>query len=50
MLIVIVFVIVVSFFAGKWYGHKTYITPDNSGAAMQPGTERTGIPPDSLPH
>jgi hypothetical protein len=50
MLFVIVFVVVISFFAGKWYGHKTNLSPDNSGAAMQPGSDRVGIPPDSLPH
>lgn len=48
MLIVIIFVIVLSFFAGKWYNHKTYINPETP-AATQPGSDRAGIPPDSLP-
>jgi hypothetical protein len=49
MLIVIVFVVVLSFFAGRWYNHKTYISPENPGA-IGPGSDRKGIPPDSLPH
>jgi hypothetical protein len=49
MLIVIIFVIVLSFFAGKWYNHKTYMSPE-APAATQPGSDRSGIPPDSLAH
>ena len=55
MLIVVIFVIVVSFFAGKWYGGKrnTYISepvPPASSLPAQNGEDRAGVPPDSLGH
>jgi hypothetical protein len=49
MLIVIIFVVVLSFFAGKWYSRRSYISPENPGA-VTPGSDRKGVPPDSLAH
>jgi hypothetical protein len=49
VLIVVVFLIVLSFFVGQHFGHTTYNLPQDHGAAGQPGSDRQGIPPDSLP-
>jgi hypothetical protein len=49
VVIVVIFLIVLSFFAGQHYGHHTYILPQDQGTA-QPGSDRQGVPPDSLPH
>jgi hypothetical protein len=52
VLMVVIFLVVVSFFAGRISnpGSKMYIQPENPAAGQQPGSDRTGIPPDSLPH
>jgi hypothetical protein len=51
MLIVVIFVILASFLAGKYYNRKTYInTTESPAGASQPGNDRQDIPPDSLPH
>jgi hypothetical protein len=52
VLMVVVFIIVVSFFAGRFSGpgSKTYIQLENPASGQAPGSDRTGIPPDSLPH
>lgn len=47
--IVILFVAVISFFAGRFAGGKTYIQPANIPSSAQPGSDRANIPPDSLP-
>ena len=49
MLIVIVFVVVLSFLAGTRYGSRTYLQPTNTPNTGQAGADRAGIPPDSLP-
>ena len=50
VLMVVVFVVVLSFFAGRFSGsdRKTYIQLENPAAAQHPGSDRAGIPPDSL--
>ena len=55
MLIVVIFVIVMSFFAGKWYGdrRRSKVPEPVSPAATSPapnGEDRAGVPPDSLSH
>ncbi len=50
VVMVVVLVVVLSFFAGKHYGNKSYINPQSPAAAGQVGSDRAGIPPDSLPH
>jgi hypothetical protein len=54
MLIVVIFIIVMSFFAGKWYGRqrRTYIqepVPSGTTPPAKNGEDRAGVPPDSLP-
>ena len=50
VLMVVVLVIVLSFFAGRYsINTKTYIQPSNQTTG-QTGSDRAGIPPDSLPH
>jgi hypothetical protein len=54
-LIVVIFVIVMSFFAGKWYGdrNRSKVPEPVSPAATAPaanGEDRAGVPPDSLGH
>jgi hypothetical protein len=49
VLIVVVFLIVLSFFAGQHYGRHADILPQDPGTT-RPGSDRQGIPPDSLPH
>jgi hypothetical protein len=52
VLMVVVFVVVLSFFAGRHFGNKpAYIQTGNPGALQHPGSDRAGIPPgppDSL--
>jgi hypothetical protein len=52
VLIVVIFVVVLSFFAGRYFGNKpSYIQPGNPAARQYPGSDRVGIPPgppDSL--
>jgi hypothetical protein len=51
VLIVVVFVIVLSFFAGRHFGKKPdYIQTGDPALRQYPGSDRVGIPPDSLPH
>ena len=52
VLIVVVFVVVLSFFAGRHFGNKPdYIQPGNPATRQYPGSDKVGIPPgapDSL--
>ena len=52
MLMVIIFVVVLSFFAGRvTRGSKTYIQTGNPNVMQHAGSDRSGIPPgppDSL--
>lgn len=50
VILVVIAVAVLSFFAGKYYGGRTYIQPVNPPASGQPAADHAGIPPDSLPH
>lgn len=51
VLIVVVFVVVLSFFAGRYFGNKpAYIQPGNPAVQQYPGSDKVGIPPDSLSH
>ena len=48
VVIVVIFIAVISFFAGRRYGHVNYLEPTGSG--QHPNSDKTGIPPDSLRH
>jgi hypothetical protein len=52
VLVVVVFVVVLSFFAGRYFGNKpNYIQPGDPAVKQYPGSDRVGIPPsppDSL--
>jgi len=52
VLIVVVFVVVLSFFAGFYYGKRpSYIQTGNPAVRQYPGSDKVGIPPgppDSL--
>ena len=54
MLIVVLFVVVLSFFAGKWYSRRNSVmireTPAQGTSPQAPTDDRAGIPPDSLHH
>lgn len=51
VIIVVIFIIVLSFFAGRYSVRKPYMRTDdvNSGAPITPDHSE-GIPPDSLHH
>ena len=50
MLMVVIFVVVLSFFAGRYFGNSkpVYIQPGDPASAQHAGSDRVGIPPDSL--
>ncbi|HEV2353840.1 MAG TPA: hypothetical protein VGR89_06335 [Puia sp.] len=48
VVIVVIFIAVLSFFAGRLFGHVNYIEP--TGTGQHPNSDRAGIPPDSLKH
>ena len=49
MLVVVIFVVVLSFLAGRATNKsRMYIQPTNTGAAQQSGSDRAGVPPDSM--
>ncbi|HVS98083.1 MAG TPA: hypothetical protein VHE54_16420 [Puia sp.] len=50
VILLIVAVAVLAFFAGKHYGGRKYVQPSNSPNYQQPGSDRQNIPPDSLAH
>jgi hypothetical protein len=50
VIIVVIFIIVLSFFAGRYSVHKPYMGSEDINSGMPPPSDRAGIPPDSLHH
>jgi hypothetical protein len=50
ILIVVIFVAVLSFFAGRHSWRRPYIQQDVNNSQPADPSGREGIPPDSLPH
>jgi hypothetical protein len=50
VLIVVIFIAVLSFFAGRHTGHRPYTQQDVTNGQPSDPSGREGIPPDSLPH
>jgi len=50
IIIVVVFVVILSFFAGRYSRGKVYTGTQDTNTGTTSSKDRAGIPPDSLPH